>query len=187
MASAVAAGAVALLREYLQTYRHLENPSAALIKAIMINGARFNPNTASEQGFGILDLAGAILPIRDRTVEYVNQASLTAHQTREYRISLEKPEGLFKATLAWTDPAPAPGTTSVLVNNLDLLVKDPEGRLYRRQRFFPQRAVDEANNVEQVMITDAKAGEYTYMLMPPAWRKLSAAVLCSGIRPGHAA
>lgn len=161
MASAVAAGAVALLREYLQTYRHLENPSAALIKAIMINGARFNPNTASEQGFGILDLAGAILPIRDRTVEYVNQASLTAHQTREYRISLEKPEGLFKATLAWTDPAPAPGTTSVLVNNLDLLVKDPEGRLYRGNDFFHSGRVDEANNVEQVMITDAKAGEYT--------------------------
>jgi subtilisin family serine protease len=161
MASAVAAGAVALLREYLETHRHLDHPSAALIKALLINGARFDPNNISSQGFGILDLAGTILPVKDRTVEYVNQASLSAQETREYHISLDKAGGLFKATLAWTDPPSEAGASKVLVNNLDLVVKDPEGKLHYGNDFSGSGRIDSTNNVEQVVISNAREGEYT--------------------------
>ncbi len=162
MAAAVTGGAVALLREYLQTYRHLDEPSAALIKALLINGAR-NPAGTPDftAGFGILDLAGTILPVQDKTVEYVNQANISAGQTREFHINIEKPGALFKATLAWTDPPAAALDTTILRNDLDLVVKDPNGRLYRGNDFKHSGQADVSNNVEQVLIPNALAGIYT--------------------------
>ncbi|MGI6434101.1 MAG: S8 family serine peptidase [Syntrophomonadaceae bacterium] len=182
MAAAVTGGTVALLREYLDAYRHLDNPSAALIKALLINGARLpESGAASSHGFGILDLAGTILPVRDRTVEFINQAGISAGQTREYHINIDQPGVLFKATLAWTDPAPAAGAAGALVNNLDLVVKDPAGKLYRGNDFSRSGQADAVNNVEQVSIPNAAAGVYTVEVtasyLDPAYTQQSYALV----------
>lgn len=182
MAAAVTGGTVALLREYLDTFHGLGNPSAALIKALLINGARKPADDqVSAAGFGILDLAGTILPIRDRTVEYINQAIVSAGQTRQYHIDIGQPGGIFKATLAWTDPPSPTEDAGPLANNLDLVVKDPLGRLYFGNDFMQNGQSDTINNVEQVLIAGALAGTYTITVsgdyLDPAFTQQSYALV----------
>ena len=53
MATAITGGAIALLREYLDNKLQMENPSAALIKALLVNGARaFADGPSTSLGFG---------------------------------------------------------------------------------------------------------------------------------------
>lgn len=74
MATPIVAGAAAIVRQYLQTVRCIKCPSAALIKAVLIAGARWLTGASSvedrakrpnvHQGFGRVSLDGA-LPIDD--------------------------------------------------------------------------------------------------------------------------
>jgi hypothetical protein len=52
MASAVAGGSAALLREYFQRFEKHSKPSAALLKAALISGARAPEGGPNRHGFG---------------------------------------------------------------------------------------------------------------------------------------
>ncbi|MBV7339526.1 S8 family serine peptidase [Chloroflexi bacterium TSY] len=63
MATPLAAGGAALVREWLQKARNIENPSAALMKAAMINGAFGLPNRSIpniDSGWGRVDLKNTL-------------------------------------------------------------------------------------------------------------------------------
>lgn len=162
MATAVTGAALALLCEYLQDYRDLDNPSAALLKALLINGARSLPaSLIPAQGFGILDIGNTVLSLADRSSKYVDNARVTQGEAQQYRFVMDKPGQTFKATLAWTDPPAGQTDSQTLVNNLDLMVIAPNGSIYYGNDFRNTGTPDRLNNVEQVQIPDAAAGEYT--------------------------
>jgi hypothetical protein len=162
MAAAVAGGALALLREQLNTQLKISDPSSALLRALLINGARSLTGNTAEQGFGILDLAGTALALQEGTFKIADEnTELKQGETSEYKLQVTDTSMPVKITLAWVDPPGTPGASSDLVNNLDLIVQDPGGKSYYGNDFTDQGKADGLNNVEQVSIPVSKTGEYT--------------------------
>ena len=165
MAAAVAGGSAALLREYLMKYEQVLQPTAALLKAALICGARTpeaGPSSDGSDGFGILDLGGTVLALHEKTFEFVdNRDGVTDGGMRTCTYQVPGGGSPFKATLAWTDPSAAPGSVHPLVNNLDLVVKDPGGKLWLGNAFLTGGKPDDVNNVEEVYIPRPEAGTYT--------------------------
>lgn len=162
MAAAVTGGALALLREQLNVQFNLESPSSALLKALLINGARSGSGDMSEQGFGILDSSGTALALEEGTFTFIDQKSpLAEGASQEYKFEVTDPNLPVKITLTWVDPPGEAGTGSSLVNNLDLVVQDPSGQTLYGNDFTGKGIIDTKNNVEQVSVLVPKAGEYT--------------------------
>jgi len=160
MAAAVAGGAAALLSEYLEVKESMKNPSSALIKALLINGARSLQGEIYDRGFGILDTAGTVLALENSFFRFVDGETVRQDGSREYQIKVKDSRFPLKVTLAWVDPAPQPGAAAALVNDLDLVVKAPGGKIYYGNDFAGERMPDSNNNVEQVCIDSPQPGEY---------------------------
>ncbi|MEN6460033.1 MAG: S8 family serine peptidase, partial [Syntrophomonas sp.] len=161
MAAAVTGGALAMLREELKTYKNSGNPSSALMKALLVNGARSPSGNVSEEGFGILDLAGTILALQENTFQIKDENNgLEVGETKEYRLKISDSSTPLKVTLAWTDPPAKTAASQPLVNNLDLSVQTPGGKTYYGNDFSGQGKADNINNIEQVNIPNAGSGEY---------------------------
>lgn len=165
MAAAVAGGAVLLLREYLQEREGLSCPQAPLLKALLINGARpLEPVQAS--GFGLLDLCGTLLALKERTFGYLfEEAGLKEGERKEFWVTVCDSEAPLKVTLCWADPPALPGTAPALVNDLDLVVQGPDGRCYLGNDFAEEGVPDRLNNVEQVTVAEPVPGRYRILVV----------------------
>jgi serine protease AprX len=186
-AAPVVAGAAAIVREYYTTVREHDNPSAALMKATLINGAQWIETPSAEwpvvgkpnphQGFGRLDLSKC-LPVPDnpdgfrllfvdinRTDPGALNKGTTGKGIWARRVRVEKGIPL-RITLAWTDK-PGKG----LQQDLDLMLKLPEGMTMPDGKKkavgnhflarHPAFQTDHRNNVEQILIADPEPGFYT--------------------------
>lgn len=159
-AAAVTAGAAALLREYLQKEEKVPSPSAALLKAALINGAR--PIPGSGAGFGRLDLATTVIALKEKLFLFADEQSpVSRDEKRFYRYEVDARTEPFVATLAWTDPPAEPGAAKTLVNDLDLVVTAPDGKQYLGNDDSRQGVKDDRNNVERVVIPHPLPGIYT--------------------------
>ena len=170
MATPHVAGAAALTREYYITHKNHKTPSAALIKATLLNGAEQvngQPTPNYQNGFGRLNMAKA-LPAQTNQLTFVDETTgLTTNKknTYYYFASKSKP---FSLTLVWTDH-PAIDITLAnqklpkLVNDLNLVITDPNGNKYNGNDIIAPRdnQVDHLNNVEQVRIQNPIEGTYT--------------------------
>lgn len=162
MATAVTGGALALSREYLRNYTEYKAPSSALMKALLVNGARTPENPSAEKGFGILDLAGTLFSVQEKQFMLVDENNpLHTSEEREYRYTVNNAQGPLKATLAWVDPPGRSGSAASLINNLDLELEGPDGKLYRGNAFLNKSEADYKNNIEQVVIPFPTPGTYT--------------------------
>jgi len=161
MASAVAGGAAALLRQYFRENAGIEEPSAALMKATLINGARRLDGVPAAAGFGLLDIGSTVMALENRLFEPVdNKEGLSTGESITLEREVIRGGAPFKATLAWTDPPAVPGSRFTLVNDLDLEVIAPGGEKYYGNDFSHQGMRDGRNNVEQVYIPDPEPGVY---------------------------
>jgi hypothetical protein len=140
-------------------------PSAALVKALLINGARqiagqFDapgvegvPNIAA--GFGRVDMLATVGPLLEHQSLVLQDEgrALVDEELAITQIVITPPGTTLKATLVWTDP---PGAK--LQNDLDLIVKTADGK-ERHGNMKPDSAdFDRNNNVEQVMWTHIPEG-----------------------------
>lgn len=174
MAAAVTGGAAALTRELLQKELSMGSPSSALIKALLINGARSGPDPARE-GFGVLNLTGSAISVKEKKMKLIDEgAALGEGRVKEYSFEADKRDGPFKATLVWNDP-PAEGQGKALVNDLDLEVVSPAGQVIPGNSFLKTGTPDTVNNVEQVALP-AVSGRYTI--------RIKAASINENISPG---
>lgn len=152
MATPLTAGTAALVRQY-----YVENesiaPSAALIKATLINGATDMGYSAYDQGWGRVDLNNSLFPAPPITVRFFDNISLNNECWHtEYYISSGSP---LKMSLVWTDyPASLPAADT-LVNDLDLKVESPNATIY-----YGNGEPDATNNVEQVYLETPESGWY---------------------------
>ncbi|MGW3321349.1 S8 family serine peptidase [Streptomyces virginiae] len=163
MATPLVAGCVAVLRETLLR-NGTPKPSAALLKAMLINGAQdlpgqYNPTEAgaspnNSSGFGLVNLEhSVVLPGNGNRAGFVDAEELDQSDERKFRITI--PEGdrrTLKITLVWTDP---PGAG--LQNDLDLIVRS--GSQERHGNMGTDPGFDRVNNVEQVHWKDIPAGD----------------------------
>ena len=208
-ASPSIAGAAALVRQYYTAGYYPSGapvssdaftPSAALLKATLIAGARSVPiawngvsNTGGpaqpapsyQQGFGfpvlhdVLALPGDVR--RLRVVDVPLQNGLAQGDTANIRVNVRAGTPL-KAVLVWTDPAGVvrgvSDTTPELVNDLDLSVTPAlTGPIFGNDSLHPGQP-DRLNNVEVVSIPQPAAGVYTI--------NVNAARIGSGPRQSYA-
>jgi subtilisin family serine protease len=166
MATPLVAGCVALVREYLVQERTMPEPSAALVKAMLINGARniagqhvpseagVIPNHA--EGFGRVDVAATIGPFAPGEDVILNDESTALDSGEEERttVTVTPNTASLKVTLVWTDP---PG--EALQNDLDLVVRTADRQERHGNRGLSSSGFDRFNNVEQVFWTSVPAGD----------------------------
>ncbi|MFB7247281.1 S8 family serine peptidase [Streptomyces populi] len=163
MATPLVAGCVAVLRETL-VKNGTPKPSAALIKAMLINGAdelkgqyvpsEAGPSPNNNSGFGIVNLQHAVvLPTDAGRAGFTDAKELNQAEERAFGITIP-PAGprTLKVTLVWTDP-PGPA----LQNDLDLIVR--AGGQERHGNMGTDPGFDRINNVEQVHWQEVPAGE----------------------------
>ncbi|QYE35683.1 S8 family serine peptidase [Polymorphobacter sp. PAMC 29334] len=186
MAAPLVAGAAALVRQYF-TMRRRHIPSAALLRATLVNGTERlthvdavaapvgEPNY--HQGFGRLDMRRT-LPDDERSsmclvfIDTLRQPELDFQESgemRQWTLRTSDP-GELRLCLVWTDP-PANG-----VQNSLLLVVDEVGtpRKWSSNQDIPQThclptalaglgpfvSRDARNNVQSVRVTDMVTGTY---------------------------
>jgi serine protease AprX len=173
MATPLVTGCAALVREHFVKDRGVA-PSAALLKATLIAGARWLSGTDAcadfphfpnfNQGFGMVDLASTIPNPAEPGLRlvFVDSWQDTAMQfTRtgqRFRFSVVTNGGLpLRICLAYTD-APARS----LQNDLSLLVQDPAGTKLVGNEQLPRRlgALDSTNDVEVIRVGTPVAGSY---------------------------
>ncbi len=153
MSTPTAAGAAALVRQYYTDGFYPQGtsdsaeafePSAALVKATLLNGAReiTGPNSDRDdekqypnqsQGWGLLNLDGSLhWPDDNRPMQVWDEPSqLETGEVWEETIHVGDGSQPLHLHLAWTDAAPAQGADSHLVNNLNLEIIGPDGTVYR--------------------------------------------------------
>lgn len=177
MATPLTAGALVLLRQWLKT-QGFEEPSAALMKGLLMNGARdmtpgqFGTGDHQEvqarpdvnQGHGHVDLHRTLAPGTNMFLELYDATNrLTQGAVREIEIPVGAPlQGTYSFTLAYSDYPPAMAAEYQLVNDLDIMVRKPSGSvLYPNAMDVP----DSYNNVELIEFTADELGMYTVRLV----------------------
>ena len=179
MATPLAAGAAALVRQYYTDDKHI-TPSAALIKATLISGAYnmapgqygtgatqeiYNPPDIS-QGWGRVDVTDSINPPAPEKVIFVDEPTgVTTGQTLSYSYNVGNTTVPLKVTLVWSDYPGAAEASKELVNDLNLTVTGPDGTVYHGNQFDTNglstpgaTEYDRTNNVEVVNINPATIG-----------------------------
>ena len=175
-AAALVAGASALLREYFKTTPVPVEPSAALIRASLINGAELMEYGHEAVGFGLLNLQATVLSLKEGSMIIAdNRDGVGVKEVREYAYKVTDSNTPLKLTLAWTDPVATPSSPTVLVNNLDLVVIGPGGKKYFGNDFANLGKPDKLNNVEQVFIKNPQPGTYTVQVAGTAVTRAAAA------------
>ena len=179
MSNPLVAGGAAVVRDfYSKTYGGM-NPSAALVKATLVNSAvdmldenndgvndNANPIPNRHEGWGRVDLNSATNGRR----QFVDgAASLTTGANATYTYTIAPGGSPFKVTLAWSDPASSTSAGKNLVNDLDLVVIAPGGAQYFGNLFaggWSQTGgtADRVNNLENVYVASAAAGTWTVVV-----------------------
>lgn len=181
MATPSVAGAAAMVRQYFrQGFYPLGVaapngafvPSAALIKAVLINSAEDMTGTGTHipstaQGWGRINLS-RVLPFAvdaGRLAVASSEPGLATggNWSGAYYVPGGEP---LKVTLVWTDFPGSPGAAKALVNDLDLSVTTPDGttlfgNALTNGASFAGGAPDRLNVEEQVLIPAPPAGSYT--------------------------
>ena len=172
------AGASAVAAQFLRDTRGID-ATPALLKAALINGAAPLPGylwPGPAQGWGRLDLRGALLDAPGHTVEFVREGRHTFTSTIDvYQHNIELDAGSdLRVTLVWTDAAGSPVASKALVNDLDLEVRDPSDALIFSGNAINQSTAysvagaggDHTNNVEVVRVAGASAGVWKVVVRP---------------------
>ncbi|EEH36819.1 peptidase S8 and S53 [Paracoccidioides lutzii Pb01] len=171
MATPLVAGCAAVVRESL-VKNGTEQPSAALVKALLINGAmelvgQYKPSEAgpspnNNSGFGLVNLVNSIILPKQDNGGFKEGGPLSQGEGEDNPITITIPKltselaaegSTLKVTLVWSDP---PGAE--LQNDLDLIVKSSDGQ-ERHGNMGEEGVFDRVNNVEQVTWTGIPEGE----------------------------
>jgi subtilisin-like proprotein convertase family protein len=155
MSAADTSGVLALMQDFF-TNTLSATPSPALLKAMLINGARVAgnyryavTNTLNLQGWGVVQLSNSIPAALTNTVSgasgmpmfFVDQSPTNVLATGDSRtyavvVSPGAHSQPLRITLAWTDPPGNPAAAIKLVNNLDVVVTNTDtGQIYYANNF----------------------------------------------------
>ncbi len=165
MATPVAAGAAGLIRQYLVSKLNIPEPSAALLKAVIMHTAEdlfpgqyglgksqeiTTPRPNFTEGFGRIDVARAL---NSEVQVFDEKMGVGTGESKNFIIKIdgEKPASLT-VTLNYTDAPGLVSGTQALVNDLDLSVTAPDGKTVGVQ--------DRLNNNEYLELPITRSGLY---------------------------
>lgn len=170
-AAALVSGTAALVQEAYAQATPGSVPSAALVKAVLINSADDvgTPGPDYASGYGSLNAAEAVETVLQG--RYL-QDRVGAGSAKTFNLSVPASCALLKVTLIWTDHAAAPSAAKALVNNLDLTLRDAASTTWMPwvlNAFAAKdsleapavRKLDTLNNAEQITVLHPAAGNCT--------------------------
>lgn len=190
MSNPSVAGIATLTRQWLKQKKGNAEPSAALVKALLINGARpmqykefptWSTTTYPDnaQGWGYVDGYTTMYPTAPTTRKFWDFKRGISNGER-VDIPIVAGPGKFKVSLVYTDPAAVPNANPALINDLDLVVNSPGNvNFYRGNAYttgtsestpnppidttsYPRFVPDTLNNVEGVTLNNSPySGLYT--------------------------
>lgn len=186
MAAPASAGCAALARQYLIQQRGHERdddhprPSAALLKALLINGAtditgQYTPSEADDipnhnEGWGLVNIDNSLFPETTGRIQFSDtpEYAVETGEIREFNVHVHDNSQPLKVTLVWTDAA-----GSGIINELYLRVEAPSGTMYDGDYdedgvLNPYASVGVngvQNNVQQVTIDTPELGQHTIQVI----------------------
>jgi serine protease AprX len=162
MATPLTAGAMGLIREYLRTHIAIKAPSAALLKASLIAGAkrltRYGAPGAvvdNDQGYGRVNLDSILAPPATTQRGFMEiTPGLRTGEVLTTNIDIKSADIPLRVVMAYSDyPGPS------LVNNLNLILIAPDGQRHvGNQTVGTSLTMDVKNNVEVVHIPNPDPG-----------------------------
>ncbi|MDI6766396.1 MAG: S8 family serine peptidase [Bacteroidota bacterium] len=172
MAAPAISGTIGLM---IDRYRNrcgtITNPSAELIKAILLNTATDigNPGPDYFYGYGLTNAQEAIKTVDAAThlTDHVPPGGTNNH-------TLQVPSGLsrLRVMVVWTDPEAAVNADPALINNLNLKLISPTNTEYlpltlnsRNPSVNATPSINNRDNVEQVDINNPVTGTWTMRVM----------------------
>ncbi|MGB0949785.1 MAG: S8 family serine peptidase, partial [Marinirhabdus sp.] len=165
------AGVSAQLYELYGTLNNGALPQAALIKATLLNTANDYGNVGPDFrfGWGLVNArrAANALLAENHLMDEISQGENNTH-------TIDVPAGTSQVRfmLYWNDPNAAANAATALINDLDLVVTDPNSNNLLPYILNPApnpvtlndpatNGIDRLNNMEQVLINAPDAGTYT--------------------------
>jgi len=184
MSAPMISGLAALTRQWLAEARQIATPSAALVKALLLNGARDLspgqygagaereipqawPNNA--QGWGRAAIIDTIGLNGNQTIWLADdRAGLAQGGSATYSVNVSAGAPL-RISLAWSDYPASPISSRTLVNDLDLEVQLPNGGVLIGNAAAElalscrdsTSGADRCDNVESLEVAAPQTGVYT--------------------------
>ena len=186
MSAPVVSGMAALIRQYFEEGYYPAGrkgegtafgPSAAVVKAVIINGAQVNMNGVDNigrvtgvapydntMGFGRVDLLTSLYLDGWSYVQvkvWDESLQIGIQEEKAYVIKIDKSGGCafpdLSVTLVWVERASVVGCARCVLNDLDLTVtRSGDGTVYHPNGLT---SPDRINNAERVVVTGASDGE----------------------------
>lgn len=190
-ATPIIAGAAALVRQYYmegwcpsgtkKVADGFQHPSGALIKATLLNstvnmskGAGYPGDRA---GWGLVRLANTLFFAEEGTPKLFvrdisNAMGLRMGDSHTFPLTVKDDTRPLKITLVWSDSPALPAASTLLVNDLDLIVTSPDGKTFLGNNFdmdglsvestnMNPNKTDTINNVEMVIRERPLQGTWT--------------------------
>ena len=169
MASPQVAGGLALLTEKYKQLNFGAQPSAAVLRSMLLNGASDlgNPGPDFIYGYGAMNVYRSMLILNGG---HYFEGSVANGAVQSFPITVPANTAQLKVLVCWNDMPASPASSKQLVNDLDLTVKDPGLATHKPWVLDPTPAnvnnnaiqnADHLNNVEQVTIDNPAAGNYS--------------------------
>lgn len=162
-----------VMAQLYQGYKELHNgtlPHSGLMKAVLLNTADDlgNPGPDYSMGYGRINARKAYRALIHETYF---QGSLADGQSTQFTIQAPAGAVGVKVLLYWHDQPGAIMSSQDLVNDLDLVVSDPNGVDWKPWVLNPLdadadavRNEDHINNSEQVTLSSIVPGTYTFTI-----------------------
>ncbi|NCA82700.1 MAG: hypothetical protein EOM72_08120 [Opitutae bacterium] len=176
MATPLAAGAATLVRQYCTDFLDMAAPSAALLKAALVGGARplspgqygtgayreipELPRPNPVEGWGQADVGGTLFPPAGLQAALMDGPALSTGASNAFVFSVHSNAPLAVA-MAYSDYPSALAAAANLVNDLDLRLLDPGGIPHHPNGL---EGPDDLNNVESIDVAAAATGLWTLVV-----------------------
>ena len=180
MAAPVTSGIIGLvIEQYRASFG--DDPLPSTLKALLIQTtldlddgtSYYNPGPDYASGYGRVDAQAAV----DEVIAgHAHEDQVSHSQTDTYTITVPTGTPILKITLAWDDEPGAVNASPALVNNLDLVLVEPNGTtLHRPWVLDPANpsndaatGIDSVNNVEQVQVDNPTPGTWLVQVIGTA-------------------
>jgi hypothetical protein len=183
MSTPLVAGTAVIMREYLMKEERFTNPSAALIKAALLNGAdslvpgQYGESNEQEvlsmpdnsQGHGRIDFESSVNIDSNFKISYYDidtDAPADTSYSKTFQFVVGSNQRPFKATLDWSDYPGSEVASGSLVNDLDLRIKKPDNTWA-----YPNNARALGQIVRELYVSETKgfySGDKVAVIMDPS-------------------